>query len=85
MESAESEARKALNRLRRAAEKADRELETLTGALRHAEGDDFPSDRYEELARSVRSLLDFTEEEGDRLREKLLHAGGLEAGRVRRG
>jgi hypothetical protein len=41
-DSAESEARKALNRLRRAVEKAARELEALVGALRHAEGEDFP-------------------------------------------
>lgn len=33
MDSAESEARKALNRLRRALEKAERELRALEGAL----------------------------------------------------
>jgi len=84
MDSAESEARKALNRLRRAVEKAERELEALMGALRHAEGADFPADRYEEIARALASALDFTDEEGERLREKILHAGGLEPGRVRR-
>jgi Cdc6-like AAA superfamily ATPase len=85
MDSAESEARRALNRLRRAVEKAERELEALIGALRHAEGTDFPVDRYEEIARVLVSALDFTDEEGERLREKILHAGGLEPGRVRRG
>ena len=85
MTTAESEARKALNRLRRAAEKAERELEALAGALRHAEGEDFPSDRYAELATQLQALVDFTEEEGQRLREKILHAGGLEPGRIRRG
>lgn len=85
MTSPESEARKALNRLRRAAEKAERELETLTGALRHAEGSDFPMETYEEVEASVRKVLDFTDEEGARLQEKVLHAGGLEPGRVRRG
>lgn len=84
MDTAESEARKALNRLRRAVEKAERELEALMGALRHAEGADFPADRYEEIARALVSALDFTDEEGERLREKILHAGGLEPGRVRR-
>lgn len=84
MTTAESEARKALNRLRRAAEKAERELEALTGALRHAEGEDFPSDRYDQLAAKLRALVDFTEEEGERLREKILHTGGLEPGRIRR-
>ena len=85
MTSAESEARKALNRLRRATEKAERELEALEGALAHAEGDDFPSAAYDSARSAVRLLLDFTEEEGTRLREKILHTGGLEPGRVRRG
>jgi Cdc6-like AAA superfamily ATPase len=86
MDTAESEARKALNRLRRAAEKAERELDALVGALRHAEGTDFPAERYDEIARRhVRAVVDFTDEEGERLREKVLHAGGLEPGRVRRG
>jgi len=85
MSTAESEARKALNRLRRAMEKAEREMGTLEGALVHAEGDDFPAAVYEEVGRAVRLVLDFTDEEGTRLQEKILHAGGLEAGRVRRG
>ncbi len=82
--SAESEARKALQRLRRAAEKSLRELDALEGALRHAEGLDFPSEQYSEL----RSLLDrigsFVDDEAQRLQEKILHSGGLEPGRVRR-
>ena len=82
--SAESEARKALNRLRRAAEKAERELGALEGALRHAEGSDFPTESYEEVGRAVRHVLDFTEDESTRLQEKVLHSGGLEPGRVRR-
>ncbi len=65
-------------------EKAEREMHALEGALVHAEGDDFPAERYEEIANAVRTVLDFTDEEGDRLREKILHAGGLEPGRVRR-
>jgi hypothetical protein len=85
MDTAESEARKALNRLRRALEKAEREFGALEGALVHAEGDDFPTDEYAEVAASLTRLLDFTEEEGTRLQEKILHAGGLEPGRVRRG
>lgn len=84
MDNAESEARRALARLRRAAEKVERELGGVAGALRHAEAEDFPADRYDEIAAAVRLVLDFTEEEGDRLREKILHAGGLEPGRVRR-
>ncbi len=85
MSSAESEARRALNRLRRAAEKARRELEELRGALRHAEGSDFPSDEYEAADTALGRILDFTDEEARRLQEKVLHAGGLEPGRIRRG
>jgi len=83
--SAESEARKALSRLGRAAEKAERELEALEGALRHAEGSDFPQEAYEGVREALGKILAFTEEEGQRLQEKILHAGGLEPGRVRRG
>ncbi|MEM7417949.1 MAG: hypothetical protein AAF389_20845 [Gemmatimonadota bacterium] len=85
MISAESEARKALNRLRRAVEKAERELGELSGALKHAEGDDFPSEEYDRVADALASVSDFCDEEGRRLQEKILHAGGLEPGRTRRG
>ena len=85
MSSAESEARKALNRLRRAAEKGERELEALRGALEHAEGSDFPAAAYAEVDGAVRLILDFVDDEAQRLQEKILHSGGLEPGRVRRG
>ena len=52
---------------------------------RHAEGSDFPLGSYEEVAESLKHVLDFTDEEGARLQEKILHAGGLEPGRVKRG
>lgn len=83
--SAESEARKALNRLRRASEKARRELASLEGALRHAEGSDFPQDDYQAVEEMLQRLEDFTDEEARRLQAKILHAGGLEPGRIRRG
>ena len=85
MESAEKEARKALNRLRRAVEKSHRELETLVGAIRHAEGDDFPASEYEETRGRLEEVLSFLEEEGRRLEAKILETGGLEPGRIRRG
>ena len=85
MTSAESEARKALNRLRRAADKSLREMDALEGALARAEGDDFPGERYEEVREILRRVTEFCEEEGARLQAKVLHAGGLEPGRVRRG
>lgn len=83
-ESAEKEARKALARLRRALEKSRRELNALSGAIRHAEGDDFPADAYGEAHDRLGEIMDFVEEEGRRLEAKILQAGGLEPGRIRR-
>lgn len=84
MTTAESEARKALGRLRRALEKARREMASLQGAIQHAEGEDFPVEEYRRAEERLEELLAFGEEEGDRLQEKILRAGGLEPGRVRR-
>lgn len=84
MTSPESEARKALNRLRRASEKCLREMDALEGALSSAEGSDFPAATYEEVRERLRRVADFCDEEGARLQAKVLHAGGLEPGRVRR-
>ena len=85
MSTAESEGRKALNRLRRAVEKSRREMEALKGAISHAEGDDFPSEEYEQAMGSLAQVEDFLETEAERLKEKILSHGGLEPGRVRRG
>ena len=83
-DSAESHARKALNRLRRATEKALLELDALEGALASAEGEDFPQHAYVGLRSRLTEVLEFTDEESVRLQEKILQAGGLEPGRVRR-
>jgi len=84
MTTVESEARKALARLKRAVEKSRREMEALEGAIRHAEGDDFPEDDYQQAEARIQALVEFVEEEGRRLQEKVLRSGGLEPGRVRR-
>jgi hypothetical protein len=83
-DSAVKEARKALARLRRALEKGRRELDALSGAIRHAEGEDFPREAYREVEERMNEILDFLDEEGRRLEEKVLEFGGLEPGRVRR-
>ena len=85
MSEAEREARRALNRLRRAVEKSGRELDSLAGAIRHAEGDDFPAGDYDHVGSLLSEIESFLEEEERRLREKILHTGGLEPGRVPRG
>jgi transcription elongation GreA/GreB family factor len=81
---AEGEARRALARLARAMEKAGREMGALEGALRHAEGSDFPNVEYERARDAMGRVERFIEEEGDRLQRKILEQGGLEPGRVRR-
>ena len=84
IDAAVSEARKALNRLRRAAEKTLHELDALEGALARAEVEDFPRDAYAAVRERLQAVLEFTDEEGRRLQDKILHAGGLEPGRIRR-
>ncbi len=84
MDSPEKEGRKALNRLRRSMEKGSRELDALEGAIRHAEGEDFPAAEYEITRGKLQEIVDFLEEEGARLEAKVLERGGLEAGRIRR-
>lgn len=81
---AESEARRALARLRRAVEKSVSELDGVAGALHHAEGEDFPAAAFDEAAQHLHAVADFVDEQAERLQEKILHAGGLEPGRIRR-
>ena len=82
---AEGEARKALVRLRRSLEKTARELDAVRGALEHAEGSDFPEAEFTAAAERLSDLEAFVDEQAQRLEDKILHAGGLEPGRVRRG
>ena len=82
---AAKEARRALNRLMRALEKSDAELNTAAGALRHAEAGDFPAAAFDEASAHIAAVVEFVEEQEQRLQEKILHAGGIEPGRVRRG
>jgi hypothetical protein len=85
VDTAAKEARRALNRLRHALEKADAELDAVAGALRHAEAGDFPAAEFEQARMHVRFVAQFVDEQEQRLQEKILHAGGIEPGRVRRG
>jgi hypothetical protein len=65
-------------------EKGLRELDALEGAIRHAEGEDFPMVEYEAVRHQLSAMMDFLEEEGRRLEAKILETGGLEPGRIRR-
>ena len=70
--------------MQRALEKTKRELASLRGALESAEGEDFPSAEYDEADAQLDVVTAFTGAEGRRLQQKILAAGGLEPGRVRR-
>lgn len=84
MRGVEGEARNALNRLRRAVEKGERELRAVEGALRHVEGGDFPADDFQGAREALERVMTFVDEQAQRLEDKMLQAGGLEPGRVRR-
>lgn len=83
--SAESEARKALNRLRRALEKTSHELTDVRGALERAEGSDFPQQDFQAAQQHLDAIESFIDEQAERIEEKMLASGGLEPGRIRRG
>jgi hypothetical protein len=83
MTSADSEARKALNRLQRALEKSRRELRSLSGAVERDGTSDHPAAAYSEAEAQLEALLAFTRDEGARLQERVLRGGGLEPGRLR--
>jgi hypothetical protein len=83
--SVESEARKALMRLRRALEKTQHELEAVAAALRDAEGEDFPHADFDAAIANIHAVETFVDEQAERIEEKMLSSGGLEPGRIRRG
>lgn len=85
MDEAAKEARRALTRLRRSLEKAEAELDAVRGALRHAEGAEFPASEFDDAAAHLSAVDAFIHDQEERLQEKILHAGGIEPGRVRRG
>jgi hypothetical protein len=85
METTGREARKALGRLRRALQKAETELDAVSGALRHAEAEDFPAAPFADARQRLHEVAAFVDEQEQRLQDKILHAGGIEPGRVRRG
>ena len=49
------------------------------------ERQDFPADAFAEVEARIAEIQQFVDEQAERLEDKILHAGGLEPGRVRRG
>lgn len=82
---AEREVRRSLARVRRALDRAGRELELIETTMRDAEGGDFPADVFEDAAQHLHAVGEFIDEQAERLEAKILEAGGVEPGRVQRG
>lgn len=85
MKTAESEARKGLDRPFRVIKKAERCLHALDAVLRHTEQENFPDALHETAVNFLGAVVNFADEEGERLREKILYSGGFEPGRVKGG
>ena len=79
----EGEARRGLARLRRAVEKARREVRGLRAALAQAEADGFPGDDYAEMDRHLAAVAEIALREASRQQAKVLRAGGISPGGVR--
>ena len=79
----EGEARSGLARLRRAIDKARRELRGLRAALAQAEADGFPGDDYAEMDRHLAAAAELVLREASRQQAKVLRAGGIAPGKLR--
>ncbi|MCE2398001.1 MAG: hypothetical protein J4F34_02985 [Gemmatimonadetes bacterium] len=79
----EGEARRGLARLRRAIEKARREVRGLRAALAQAEADGFPGDDYAEMDRHLAAAAELVLREASRQQAKVLRAGGIAPSGVR--
>ena len=82
MKTPEAEARRALTRLRRALEKARREIRGLRELLEQSEADGYPGDDYAEMDGHLAAVVDMVHREQARQQAKVLRAGGIEAGRL---
>ncbi len=84
MKTPEAETRRALTRLRRAVEKARREVRGLRETLDPAEADGFPGDDYAAMAEHLAAVTELVNREQSRQQAKILRAGGIGPGRLRR-
>lgn len=84
MKTPEAETRRALARLRRAIEKARREVRGLRGALEESEADGFPDDDYAEMEEHLGAVTQLVNREQARQQAKILRAGGIGPGGLQR-
>ncbi len=84
MKTPEAETRRALARLRRAIEKARREIRGLRELLDRTEAESFPADDYAEMDEHLSAVTELVGREQARQQAKILRAGGIGANRLRR-
>ena len=83
MKTPEAETRRALARLRRALEKARREVRGLREGLDESEADGYPADDYAEMEGHLDAVTELVNREQTRQQAKILRAGGIGPGRLR--
>ena len=83
MKNPEAETRRALARLRRAVEKARRELRGLRDLLDRSEAGSFPGDDYAEMDEHLAALTELVNREQARQQAKILRSGGIAPDRLR--
>lgn len=84
MKTPEAETRRALARLRRALEKARREVRGLREGLDESEADGYPADDYAEMEGHLDAVTELVNREQTRQQAKILRAGGIGSGGLRR-
>ena len=84
MKTPEAETRRALARLRRAIEKARREIRGLRELLESSEAESFPADDYAEMDEHLSAVTELVSREQARQQAKILRAGGITANRLGR-
>ena len=84
MTTPEAETRRALARLRRAIEKARREIRGLRELLDESEAEGYPADDYAEMDDHLSSVTELIHREQARQQAKILRSGGIAANRLRR-
>ncbi len=84
MKTPEAETRRALARLRRALEKAKREVRGLRQGLDESEADGYPGDDYAEMEGHLDAVTELVNREQARQQAKILRAGGIGPGRLQR-
>ena len=84
MATPEAETRRALARLRRAIEKARREVRGLRELLDRSEADSYPGDDYAEMDEHLSALTELVGREQARQQAKILRGGGITPNRLQR-